>query len=152
MSVQGEPRFSSPHASSNYPYIPEDPQIGGPSNPAPVIDTTPATFAPPPPPTGFENPIPTYPAATGYNPFEPSASMGYNYREPSYNPYAEAIVYNVLYPSPFPPAYPIGYQLIGTSILLPTTTTTTTTTITTTTTRGLNSGLRKSGRHTMSSG
>ncbi|XP_022007939.1 extensin-like [Helianthus annuus] len=57
ISVRGGPRISSPQASSNYPPIPEDPQMGGPSHAAPEIDTTPATFAPPPPPMGFENPF-----------------------------------------------------------------------------------------------
>ncbi|MFS8023189.1 hypothetical protein Hanom_Chr16g01448521 [Helianthus anomalus] len=113
MSGHGGPHFSSPYASNTYPTILQDPQMGGPSNPAPVIDTTQATFAQPPPPMGFENPIPTYPAATGYNPFEPTTSMGYNYQAPSYDPYAKAIVHNTLYPSPFPPAYPTGYPAYG---------------------------------------
>ncbi|MFS7931129.1 hypothetical protein Hanom_Chr04g00352421 [Helianthus anomalus] len=71
MFVRGGPRFSSPQASSNYPLIPEDPQMGGPSHVVSEIDTTPATFTPPPPPMGYENPIPTYPGPTGYNLFEP---------------------------------------------------------------------------------
>ncbi|MFS7952687.1 hypothetical protein Hanom_Chr07g00609871 [Helianthus anomalus] len=116
MTVRGGPRISSPHSSHNYPPIPEDPQMGGPSNVAPVIDTTPATFAPPPP-MGFENPIPTYPSATGYNPFEPQAPMGYNYQASAYDPYVEATVHNALYPSPFPPAYPTGYPAYGYSFL-----------------------------------
>ncbi|MFS7945396.1 hypothetical protein Hanom_Chr06g00523821 [Helianthus anomalus] len=87
--------------------------MGGPSNPASVIDTTPGTFVQPPPPMGFENPIPTYPAATGYTPFEPTAPMGYNYEAPSYNPYAEAIVHSALYLSRFTPTYPTGYPTYG---------------------------------------
>ncbi|MFS7967052.1 hypothetical protein Hanom_Chr09g00781201 [Helianthus anomalus] len=79
MSVRGGQRISSPQASSNYPPIPEDPQMGGPSHAVPKNDTTPANFAPPLPPTGFENPILTYPEMTGYNPFEPQAPTGYNY-------------------------------------------------------------------------
>ncbi|XP_022019912.1 leucine-rich repeat extensin-like protein 5 [Helianthus annuus] len=71
MSVRGGPRISSPQASSNYPPIPENPQMGEPLHTVPEIDTTPATFAPPPPPMGYENPIPTYPGPTGYNPFKP---------------------------------------------------------------------------------
>ncbi|MFS7986604.1 hypothetical protein Hanom_Chr11g01012311 [Helianthus anomalus] len=84
-----------------------------PSNVAPVINTTPATFAPQPHPVGFENPIPTYPYVTGYNPFEPQASTGYNYQPPAYDPYIEAVAYNALYPSPFPPTYPTGYPTYG---------------------------------------
>ncbi|MFS8009306.1 hypothetical protein Hanom_Chr14g01283181 [Helianthus anomalus] len=98
---------------------PRDPQMGGPSKAAPMIDTTPATFAQPPPPVGFENPIPTYPAATGYNPFDPSTPMGYNYQAPAYDPYAEAVVHNVLYQLPFPPAYLATFiQIMDTRILL----------------------------------
>ncbi|XP_022024520.1 extensin-2-like [Helianthus annuus] len=106
MSVRGGPRISSPQASSNYPPILEDPQMGGPSNVAPMIDTTLATFALPPPPMGFENPIPTYPDATGYNPFEPSAPTGYNYQAPPYDPYVEVAIHNAMYPSPFSSSIP----------------------------------------------
>ncbi|XP_035830746.1 extensin-like [Helianthus annuus] len=113
MSVLGGPRFSSLQASSNYPPIPEDPQMGGPSHAVPKIDTTPATFAPPPPPMGYENPIPTYPRPTGYKPYEPQAPTGYHYQPPAYDPYVEAVNYNALYPSPFPPAYPTGYPVQG---------------------------------------
>ncbi|XP_021985010.1 leucine-rich repeat extensin-like protein 2 [Helianthus annuus] len=113
ISVRGGPRFSSPQASSNYPLIPEDPQMGGPSHVVPEIDVTPATFAPSPPPMGYENPIPTYPGPTGYNLFEPQAPTGYNYQPPTYDLYIEAVNYNALYPSPFPPAYPTGYPVQG---------------------------------------
>ncbi|MFS7994647.1 hypothetical protein Hanom_Chr12g01108521 [Helianthus anomalus] len=106
-------RISSPQASSNYPLIPKDPQMGGPSHAVPEIDTTLATFAPPPPPMGYENPIPTYPGPTGYNPFEPQAPTGYNYQPPAYDPYVKATFFNALYPSPFPPAYPTGYPVQG---------------------------------------
>ncbi|MFS7936092.1 hypothetical protein Hanom_Chr05g00411401 [Helianthus anomalus] len=77
------------------------------------IDVTPATFAPQPPPMGFENPIPTYPDVTGYNPFEPQAPTGYNYQPPAYDLYVKAVNYNALYPSPFPPAYPTRYPVYG---------------------------------------
>ncbi|MFS7954210.1 hypothetical protein Hanom_Chr07g00627591 [Helianthus anomalus] len=113
MSVRGGPRISSPQASCNYPPIPEDPQMGGPSHAVLEIDTTPATFAPPPPPMGFENPIPTYPEMIGYNPFKPQAPTGYNYQSPAYDPYVEAVTFNALYPSSFPPAYPTGYPVQG---------------------------------------
>ncbi|MFS7977280.1 hypothetical protein Hanom_Chr10g00902171 [Helianthus anomalus] len=46
LSVRRGPRFSSPQASRNYPPIPEDPQMGGPSHAVMEIDTTPVTFAP----------------------------------------------------------------------------------------------------------
>ncbi|MFS7999249.1 hypothetical protein Hanom_Chr12g01163821 [Helianthus anomalus] len=95
MPVRGGPRFSSPRASSYYPLIPEEPQMGGPSHVVPEIDVTPATFAPPPPPMGYENPIPTYPGPTRYNPFEPQAPIGYNYQPLAYDPYIEAVNYNV---------------------------------------------------------
>ncbi|XP_022040225.1 extensin-like [Helianthus annuus] len=87
--------------------------MGWPSNDAPEIDITPATFAPPPPHMGFENPIPAYQDTTGYNPFEPQAPTGYYYQQPAYDPYFEAVNYNALYPSPFPLAYPTGYPSYG---------------------------------------
>ncbi|XP_022023963.1 extensin-like [Helianthus annuus] len=65
ISVQGGPRFSSPQGSSSYPPIPEDLQMGGPSNAAPEIDPPPASYAPPQSPMGFDNPIPTYPEMAG---------------------------------------------------------------------------------------
>ncbi|MFS8007303.1 hypothetical protein Hanom_Chr14g01259421 [Helianthus anomalus] len=113
MSVRGGLRFSSPQASSNYPPIPEDAKMGGPSQAVPEIDTTPVAFAPPPPPMGYENPIPTYPGSTGYNPFVPQALTGYEYQAPAYDPYVEAANFNALYPSPFPLAYPTGYPVKG---------------------------------------
>ncbi|XP_022040662.1 extensin-like [Helianthus annuus] len=70
MSVRGGPRFSSPRGSSSYPPIPEDPQLGGPSNAAPEANPPQASYAPPQPPVGFDNPIPTYPDPSGYNPYE----------------------------------------------------------------------------------
>ncbi|XP_022004825.1 extensin-like [Helianthus annuus] len=58
ISVRGGPRFSSPQGSSSYPPIPEDPQMGGPSHAVPENDPPPVSHAPPPP-MGFEYPIPT---------------------------------------------------------------------------------------------
>ncbi|MFS7893579.1 hypothetical protein Hanom_Chr11g01001531 [Helianthus anomalus] len=114
MSVRAGPQFSSPQASSNYPPIPEDPQMGGPSNVASVIDTTPATFAQQQPTLGFENQIPTYSAETGFNQFEPRAPTSYNYQPPAYDPYVEASVHNAFFPFTFfPPAYPTGYPTYG---------------------------------------
>ncbi|KAJ0565792.1 hypothetical protein HanIR_Chr06g0266571 [Helianthus annuus] len=113
MSVRGGPRFSSPQASSTYPPIPEDPQMGGPSHAVPEDDPLPVTFAPPPPPVGFENPIPTYPASSGYNPFEYPTHTDYGYQAPAQDPYLEAAQFNALYPSPFPPVYPTGYPVHG---------------------------------------
>ncbi|MFS7984514.1 hypothetical protein Hanom_Chr11g00987331 [Helianthus anomalus] len=113
MSVRGGVRISTPQNSSNYPPIFEDPQMGGPSNTVPKIDTAPATFSPPPPPVVYENLIPAYRDTTGYNPFEPQAHTGYNYQQPAYDPYVEAVNYNALYRSPFPPAYPTGYPAYG---------------------------------------
>ncbi|XP_022032849.1 leucine-rich repeat extensin-like protein 2 [Helianthus annuus] len=111
MSVRGGPRFSSPQASSTYPPIPKDPQMGGPSHVVPEIDPPPVTFAPPPPPMGYENPIPTYPGSSGFNPFVYQAPTGYEYQAPAHDPYLEASHFNALYPSPFPPAYPTGYPV-----------------------------------------
>ncbi|MFS8031936.1 hypothetical protein Hanom_Chr17g01551721 [Helianthus anomalus] len=88
--------------------------MGGPSNTTPVVDPTPLAFAQPLPPLGFDNPIPTYLATSGYNPFEPSPQVDLNYQGPSYDPYMQAVVHNALYPSPFPPAYPpTGYPSYG---------------------------------------
>ncbi|XP_035845263.1 leucine-rich repeat extensin-like protein 2 [Helianthus annuus] len=105
MSVRGGPRFSSPQASSTYPPIHEDPQMGGPSHAVLENNPPPVTFAPPSPPMGYENPIPTYPGSPGYNPFE--------YQAPAQDPYLKAAQYNALYPSPFPPTYPTGYPAQG---------------------------------------
>ncbi|XP_021974945.1 leucine-rich repeat extensin-like protein 5 [Helianthus annuus] len=101
MFVRGGPRFSSPQASSTYPPIPEDLQMGGPSHAVPEIDTTPVTSAPPPPPIGYENPIPTYPGLTGYNPFEYQAPTGYEYQAPAHDPYVEAAILTLFIPHRF---------------------------------------------------
>ncbi|XP_022040891.1 extensin-like [Helianthus annuus] len=84
MSVRGGPRFSSPRGSSSYPPIPEDPQMGGPSNAAPEDNPPQASYAPPMPLVGFDNPIPTYPGSSGYNPYgDPSGyPLGYGTHDP----------------------------------------------------------------------
>ncbi|MFS7904849.1 hypothetical protein Hanom_Chr01g00040891 [Helianthus anomalus] len=104
----GGPRFSSPQASSTCPPIPKDPQMGGPSHAVLENDLPPVTFAPPPPPMGYKNPISTYPRSSGYNPFDYQAPTGYEYQAPAQDPYLEAAQFNALYPSPFLPAYPTG--------------------------------------------
>ncbi|XP_022007768.1 leucine-rich repeat extensin-like protein 2 [Helianthus annuus] len=111
ISVRGGPRFSSPQGSSSYPPIPEDPQMGGPSNAVPENDLPPVSYAPPPPPMGFDNPIPTYPGSSGYNPFE--NPTGYPSDYGTHDPYLTAAEYHHLYPSSYPPVYPTGYPVQG---------------------------------------
>ncbi|XP_022041265.1 extensin-2-like [Helianthus annuus] len=111
MSVRGGFHFSTPQHSSNYPPLYEDPKMGGPSNVISEVDSAPVT---PAPPMGYENPIPSYPDAAGYNLFEQQAYSGYNYNNaPVVDPYVEAANFNALYSSPFPPAYPTGYPAYG---------------------------------------
>ncbi|XP_022014798.1 cyclin-K-like [Helianthus annuus] len=111
MSVRGGPRFSSPRGLSSYPPIPEDPQLGGPSNAAPEADPPQASYAPPMPPVGFDNPIPTYPGSSGYNPYgDPSGyPLGYG----THDPYLTAAQYHHLYPSSYPPMPPTDYPIQG---------------------------------------
>ncbi|XP_021991488.1 extensin-like [Helianthus annuus] len=105
MSVRMRQRSGSlPPLLQAYLPIPKDPQIGGPSNAVPVVDLTPQNFVQPPP-SGFDNPIPTYTDTTGYHPFNPSTPIDYNYQAPAYDPYLQVVVHNALYPSPFLPAY-----------------------------------------------
>ncbi|MFS7939316.1 hypothetical protein Hanom_Chr05g00450261 [Helianthus anomalus] len=102
-----------PQLPQTYPPILEDPQMGGPSNTTLVVDPTPATFVQPPP-SGFDNLIPTYLDMTGYDALNPTTPIDYNYQAPSYDPYMQAVVHNALHPSPFPPAYPAtGYPNYG---------------------------------------
>ncbi|XP_022018839.1 leucine-rich repeat extensin-like protein 5 [Helianthus annuus] len=113
MTVRGGFHFSTrQHSSnSNYPPLYEDPQMGGPSNAVSEVDSAPVA---PPPPMGYENPIPSYPGAAGYNPFEQPAYSGYNYNNaPAVDPYIKAANYNALYPGPFPATYPTGYPVYG---------------------------------------
>ncbi|KAF5791331.1 hypothetical protein HanXRQr2_Chr09g0393531 [Helianthus annuus] len=78
MSVQGGVRISTPQPSSGSHYPPlqeeEDPQMGGPSNPIPEVNSVPMA-----PPLGFDNPIPAYAGSAAYNPFEQPAHTHYNY-------------------------------------------------------------------------
>ncbi|MFS8023508.1 hypothetical protein Hanom_Chr16g01452261 [Helianthus anomalus] len=104
MSVRGGPRFSYPRGSSSYPPIPEDPQLGGPSNVAPEANPPQASYAPSLPPVGFDNPIPTYPDPSGYNPFE--NPTGYPSEYASQDPYLTAAQYHHLYPSTYPSMHP----------------------------------------------
>ncbi|XP_021984644.1 leucine-rich repeat extensin-like protein 5 [Helianthus annuus] len=107
MSVRGGFHFSTPQHSSNYPMLYEDPQMGGPPNAVSEVDFAPVA---PGPPMGYENPIPSYPSAAGYNPFEQQAYSGYNYNNaPAVDPYIEAANFNALYLGPFPPTYPTRY-------------------------------------------
>ncbi|XP_022024042.1 leucine-rich repeat extensin-like protein 5 [Helianthus annuus] len=107
ISVQGGPRFSSPQGSSSYPPIPEDPQMGGPSHAVPENDPLPVSYAPPPPPVDFDNPIPTYPGSSGYNPSRYPSDYG------THDPYLTVAQYNALYPSSYPLVYPTGYPVQG---------------------------------------
>ncbi|XP_022014701.1 trithorax group protein osa-like [Helianthus annuus] len=108
VSISAPPQHSS---NSNYPSLYEDPQMGGPSNAVSEVDSA---LVAPAPPMGYENPIPSYPGAAGYNPFEQQAYSGYNYNNaPAVDPYIETANYNALYPGPFPPMYPTGYPAYG---------------------------------------
>ncbi|XP_022007631.1 leucine-rich repeat extensin-like protein 1 [Helianthus annuus] len=111
MSVRGGPRFSSPRGLSSYPPIPEDPQLGGPSNAASEVNPPQASYAPPQAPMGFDNPIPTYPGSSGYNPYrDPS---GYPLGYETHDPYLTAAQYHHLYPSTYPPMPPTEYPIQG---------------------------------------
>ncbi|XP_021975024.1 annexin A11-like [Helianthus annuus] len=85
--------------------------MGGPSNAAPEIEPPPATYAPPEPPMGFDNPIPTYPGSSGYNFFENPS--GYPSEYVSQDPYLTAAQYHHLYPSSYPLVLPTGYPVPG---------------------------------------
>ncbi|XP_035836091.1 extensin-like [Helianthus annuus] len=90
---------------------PQDPQMGGPSNTAPEDNPPQASYAPPMPPVGFDNPIPTYPGSSGYNPYgDPSGyPLGYG----THDPYLTAAQYHHLYPSTYPPMPPTDYPIQG---------------------------------------
>ncbi|KAJ0433606.1 hypothetical protein HanIR_Chr17g0872151 [Helianthus annuus] len=87
MSVRGGVRIGTPQPSSGSHYPPlqdeEEPQIGGPSNPIPEINSAPVA-----PPVGFDNPIPAYIGSAAYNPFEQLAHTHYDYA--NVDPYQEA--------------------------------------------------------------
>ncbi|XP_021996134.1 uncharacterized protein LOC110893331 [Helianthus annuus] len=113
MYVRGGLHFSTPQHSSNnnYPPLYEDPQIGGPSNAVSEVDSA---LVEPAPQIGYDNPIPSYPGAAGYNPYEQQAYSGYNYNNVlAVDLYIEATNYNALYPGPFPATYPTGYPAYG---------------------------------------
>ncbi|KAM0008823.1 hypothetical protein Hdeb2414_s0103g00794491 [Helianthus debilis subsp. tardiflorus] len=108
----GDFHFSTPRHSSGSHYSPlhEDPKMGGPSNPAAEVNSAPV--APPPPPFGYDNPIPTYAGSTAYNPFEQPAHTRYNYAEP--DPYLIAANYNALHPEgPYGTPWGVGYLAHG---------------------------------------
>ncbi|XP_021980321.1 leucine-rich repeat extensin-like protein 5 [Helianthus annuus] len=85
--------------------------MGGPSHLVSEVDSAPVT---PPPQMGYNNPIPSYPGAAVYNPFEQQAYLGYSYNNaPDVDPYLVAVNYNALYPGPFPATYPTGYPAYG---------------------------------------
>ncbi|MFS7905539.1 hypothetical protein Hanom_Chr01g00048871 [Helianthus anomalus] len=87
MSVRGGFHFSTPQNFSNYPPIFEDLQMGGPLNVVSEVDSASVAPALPPPPIGYENPIPAYPDAVEYKPFEPQTYSVYNYHAPVVDPY-----------------------------------------------------------------
>ncbi|MFS7964163.1 hypothetical protein Hanom_Chr08g00746981 [Helianthus anomalus] len=94
----------------SYPPIPEDPQMGGPSNTTPVTEPT---------PMGFDNHIPTYPNLTRYDSSYVIVVADYTYPAPSYHPYIQSVTQNALYLPPFLPAYQIRViQTQDTSIRL----------------------------------
>ncbi|KAJ0669593.1 hypothetical protein HanPI659440_Chr17g0702891 [Helianthus annuus] len=111
MSVRGGPRFSSPRGSSSYPVIPKDPQLGGPSNVAPEDNPPQASYAPSQPPAGFNNPIPTYPGSTGYNPYVDPSEYPVDFG--THDPYLSAAQYHQLYPSVYPSMLPTDYPIQG---------------------------------------
>ncbi|KAJ0589077.1 hypothetical protein HanPSC8_Chr04g0162231 [Helianthus annuus] len=71
--------FSTPRHSSasHFPPLPEEPQMGEPSSHPAEVNSAPV--APPPPPFGYDNPIPAYAGSTAYNPFEQPTHTHYNY-------------------------------------------------------------------------
>ncbi|XP_022019790.1 programmed cell death 6-interacting protein-like [Helianthus annuus] len=85
--------------------------MGGPSNAAPEIEPPPASYAASQPPMGFNNPIPTYPGSSGYNPFENPSGYPSDYG--TQDPYLTAAQYHHLYSSSYPPVHPIGYPVQG---------------------------------------
>jgi len=115
MSVRMGPRVGSlSPPPSSYPIIPEDPQMGGPSHtspyhqPSPAVEPEPQPPLPfgdpfqPPPPQGFDNPIPSYTGPSSYF-INTSDWLTHDPYAPPPDPSAYE------YPNPFPPApYPIG--------------------------------------------
>ncbi|XP_021980084.1 extensin-like [Helianthus annuus] len=103
MSVRGGPQFVSPRGSSSYPPIPEDPQLGESSRTVTEVNLPSVSHAPFQPPLGFDNPIPTYPGSSGYNP------SGYPSDYGTQDPYHTPAQYHHHYPSSYPPLYPTRY-------------------------------------------
>ncbi|MFS7999146.1 hypothetical protein Hanom_Chr12g01162561 [Helianthus anomalus] len=97
----GDFHFTSPRQSSgsHYPPHQEDPQMGGPSQPA----------VPQPLPMGFDNPIPAYTGSMAYNPFEPPTHHNYGYAEA--DPYMVAANYNAQ--GPYGDPWGVGYSTQG---------------------------------------
>ncbi|MFS8027125.1 hypothetical protein Hanom_Chr16g01494961 [Helianthus anomalus] len=109
MSMRGGVRISTPQPSSgsHYPPLHEEPQMGGPSNPIPEVNSAPVA-----PPLGFDNPIPAYAGSAAYNPFEQPAHTHYNYGD--VDPYQAAWDYNALHPEgPYGGPWTTGYPTYG---------------------------------------
>ncbi|KAF5805095.1 hypothetical protein HanXRQr2_Chr05g0205031 [Helianthus annuus] len=109
MSVRGGVRISTPQPSSgsHYPLLQEEeeeePQMGGPSNPIPEVNSVPMA-----PPLGFDSPIPAYADSAAYNPFEQSAHTQFDYA--NVDPYQEAWDYNARHPEgPYGGPWTTGY-------------------------------------------
>ena len=75
--------------------MPEEPQLGEPSNHPAEVNSAPVAL--PPPPFGNDNPIPAYAGFTAYNPFEQPTHTHYNYNY-DVDPYVVAANYNALHP------------------------------------------------------
>ncbi|KAJ0851942.1 hypothetical protein HanRHA438_Chr14g0632561 [Helianthus annuus] len=108
----GEFHFSTPRHSSasHFPSVPEEePQLGEPSGHPTEVNSAPV--APPPPPFGYDNPIPAYGASTAYNPFEQPTHTHYNYNYDA-DPYVVAANYNALHGTSWRPDYSAhGYPM-----------------------------------------
>ncbi|KAJ0956651.1 hypothetical protein HanPSC8_Chr01g0017781 [Helianthus annuus] len=114
---RGDFHFSTPRHSSgsHFPPLPEDPEMGGPSNHPAEVNSAPV--APPPPPFGYDNPIPAYAESTAYNPFELPTHTHYNYADA--DPYLVAANYNALHPEgPYGNPWGLDTQLMGIQHLL----------------------------------
>ncbi|KAJ0911746.1 hypothetical protein HanRHA438_Chr06g0266591 [Helianthus annuus] len=108
----GEFHFSTPRHSSasHFPSVPEEePQFGEPSGHPAEVNSAPV--APPPPPFGYDNPIPAYGASTAYNPFEQPTHTHYNYNYDA-DPYVLVANYNALHGTSWRPDYSAhGYPI-----------------------------------------
>ncbi|XP_021991702.1 extensin-like [Helianthus annuus] len=114
------PHQQVPSKDPHFPAVTPPPPLAPEQQPPPQplrrrrvseVDSVPVE---PAPHMGYKKPIPSYPGAAGYNPFEQQAYSGYSYNNaPAIDPYIEAANYNALYPGPFPAMYPIGYPAYG---------------------------------------